>query len=222
MAMSLRKRMKQLLGNVVYRFNPGRVSQVRDVAIPAFHDLGPGDLAIDCGANRGLIARILGANGAEVHAFEPNPDAYAALVDAVRDLPNVHCHNAAVLDRPGRMTLFLHLNYDRNPERFSEGSTLIAEKRNVDESRGVEVEVVDLVQFVLDLGRPVQLLKVDIEGAEYDLLEGMIARGALERVEKVFVETHARAIASLVPRDQALRARIAELGLGDKIDMNWV
>lgn len=67
-----------------------------------------------------------------------------------------------------------------------------------------------------------KLLKVDIEGAEYDLLNGLIDRGAMDRIEAVFVETHAHSIPSLVPVDKALRDRIDKLGLGGKIDLNWI
>jgi len=220
--MRLRKRVKKLLGEVAYRFSPGKVSDARVVEVPAFHALGPGDVAIDCGANCGLITRVLAANGATVHAFEPNPGSFAKLTEAVRDFPEVVCHNAAVLDRAGRMNLYLHLNYDRNPDRFSEGSTLMAGKRNADEDRAVEVEVVDLVAFILGLDRRVNLLKVDIEGAEYDLLDGLIERGAIDRCDQVFVETHANSIPELMPRDAALRERIARMGLGGKIDLNWI
>lgn len=219
--MKLRKRVKKLLGEVYYRFWPGRAKQAVEIDIPAFHELGPEDIAIDCGANRGLVTRVMAANGARVHAFEPNPVAYERLIEATRGMPSVTCYNKAVLDRPGRMQLYLHLNFDRNPERFSERSSLYAEKVNVDESRAVDVEVVDLVEFIMGLDRPVKLLKIDIEGAEYELLEGLIDRGAIERIGRVFVETHADSIPSLVPKDVALREKIGRLGLQERIDLEW-
>ncbi|MEZ5911247.1 MAG: FkbM family methyltransferase [Paracoccaceae bacterium] len=220
--MNLRKRLKKWGGEIVHRLRRVKPPADRAVDAPEFHALGPGDIAIDCGANLGLIARIMGANGAEVHAFEPNPDAFAVLQKNTRHLPGVHCHQQAVLDAPGQMTLYLHLNYARDPMRFASGSSLIADKRNVDDRRGVEVEVIDLVAFIAALDRPVKLMKVDIEGAEYALLNAMIDRGVMDRVERIFVETHAHAAPSLREADTKLRARVAELGLGDKIDLNWI
>lgn len=220
--MELSKTLKRWFGAVVFRLRPGRAAEKRVVDIPAFHSLGPGDIAIDCGANLGLITEILARGGAEVHAFEPNPDAFRVLTDRTRALPNVHRHQQAVLDHDDTMTLYLHVNYALNPERFSSRSSLIAEKRNVDDRAGVTVQVIDLVAFIEELGRPVKLLKVDIEGAEYALLNGLIDRGMIDRIEKVFVETHAHSIPSLQPVDKALRQRIAELGLGGKIDLNWI
>lgn len=219
--MKLKKTLKRLVGEVVYRLKPGRAEHARTIDIPAFHALGPGDIAIDCGANLGAITRILAAGGATVHAFEPNPDAFAVLQAAVGDMPNVHLHPAAVLDAPGQMTLHLHMNYDCNPERFSSGSSLIAEKRNVDGAKGVDVQVIDLVAFIEGLPAPVKLLKIDVEGAEYAILHALIDRGVMDRIGAVFVETHAHAIPSLRETDARLRLRIAELGLGRKIDLNW-
>jgi Methyltransferase FkbM domain len=91
----------------------------------------------------------------------------------------------------------------------------------VDGARGVEVQVVDLVAFIAGLPGPVKLLKIDIEGAEYAILHALIDRGVIDRLERVFVETHAHAIPSLRETDARLRQRIADLGLGGKIDLNW-
>ena len=220
--MGVKKSLKRWFGAVAYRLKPGRAEVARVVDIPGFHNLGPGDIAIDCGANLGVITQILAKGGAEVHAFEPNPDAFRVLTERTRAIPNVHRHQQAVLDHDDVMTLYLHVNYALNPERFSSRSSLIAEKRNVDESGGVQVAVIDLVAFIEKLGRPVKLLKVDIEGAEYALLNALIDRGVIDRIETVFVETHAHAIPSLQPVDKALRQRIADLGLGGKIDLNWL
>jgi FkbM family methyltransferase len=220
--MNLRKLLKRWGGDLVYRLKPGRTVAERPITIPAFFELGPGDIAIDCGANLGSVTEVLARGGAEVHAFEPNPDAFAILSRNTAGMPNVHLHQQAVLDRNGTMRLFLHLNYARNPERFSAGSSLIAEKRNVDGSTGVEVEVIDLPAFIEALGRPVKLLKIDVEGAEYAILEALIERGIIDRIERVFVETHAHAIKSLAEADARLRRRIAELDLGAKIDLNWI
>ena len=217
----LKKWLKRWGGEVIYRLKPGQAEHERTVTQPEFHALGPGDIAIDCGANLGAITRILAASGAEVHAFEPNPDAFAHLSRAVAGLPHVHLHPKAVLDRPGRLTLHLHMNYARNPARFSSGSSLISEKRNVDAAQGVEVEVIDLPAFIAALDRPVKLLKIDVEGAEYDILHALLDRGLIDRIDKIFVETHAHAIPSLRDTDARLRDRIAKAGLAGKIDLTW-
>lgn len=218
--MNLRKTLKKLGGNLLYRVRPGRISREPDAALPEFRGLGPEETAIDCGANRGMVTRVLAESGAKVYAFEPDPTAYSSLLEATRELPSVTCLNKAVLDRSGTTELFRHLNFDRNPERFSESSTLLPGKRNVDESTPVEVEVVDLAAFIEGLGEPVSLIKIDCEGSEYVILNHLIDQGTLDKVKRVLVETHANAAPGLQAADTALRTRIEELGLGDKIDLD--
>lgn len=55
---------------------------------------------------------------------------------------------------------------------------------------GDDVECVDIASFISDLGEPV-ILKLDIEGAEYDVLAHLINRKVIGQVELLLVEWHA-------------------------------
>lgn len=221
--MSFRKALKRIGGNILYRIKPDKKSAVEMVRHHAFFDtIEPGDVAIDCGANLGLVTEVLAGRGAEVHAFEPNPDAYAVLRARCGELPHVHLYPQAVLDKPDKMVLYLHLNYDCNPERFSKGSSLVCEKGNVSETRGVEVEVIDLADFIVNLGKPIRILKMDVEGSEYRILTHLIESGVIEKIDQVLVETHADSIPSLRDQDSSLRSLIAQKHLDNKIDLNWI
>jgi len=68
------------------------------------------------------------------------------------------------------------------------GSTFVRSKPDVG-SDGVDVEVVDLVEFVRTFDR-VRLLKIDVEGYEVELVPSLIESGALDCVDRVFVENH--------------------------------
>src|SRR3546814_13037940 len=63
--------------------------------------LRPGDIAIDCGANVGRFTRPIAEGGATVHAFEPNPDAFAALLRNLAGLAWVQLHPQGRAARPG-------------------------------------------------------------------------------------------------------------------------
>lgn len=217
------KKIRQLAGALGYRLRPKREPSIaRHRYPPEFHSLKPGDVAIDAGANVGTVTAALAASGATVHAFEPDEAAFALLSERCAHLPNVRLHAQAVHDQPGRLHLYRHLNHNLDPARFSQGSSLVAQKRNVDDGSGQFVEAIDLAAFINGLEGTVKLLKMDIEGAEYRVLEHLITTGAIHKVEKAFVETHARAIPSLRETDQRLRQRIARDGLSQRIDLNWV
>jgi FkbM family methyltransferase len=184
--------------------------------------LRPGDLAIDCGANVGDVSASLADTGAEVHAFEPNPDAFAVLVERLGGKPNVQLYPQAVLDRAGRSRLYLHVDARDDPVGASIGSSLLATKGNIDPEKFVEVETIDLAQFVLDLERRVRIIKIDVEGVECRLVHHLLDTRAIEHVDTVFVELHDRHIPDLRSENRRLRERLERDGLADRVLTDWV
>ena len=185
-----------------------------------FRDLRPGDIAIDCGANVGLVTQQMAAHGATVYASEPNPHAFRTLRETFLAHPNVHCRQVAVLDRKGKARLFFHERSAEDPLHWSTGSSLLEIKRNIDPKSAIEVEVIDLVTFIRDLRSPVALLKLDVEGVEAPIIHRLIDTGTIEKVATIVVETHEKKIPELRPAIARLRERIASLGLS-KIHLDW-
>ena len=164
--------------------------------------MGPGDIAVDLGANVGAVTRRLAATGATVHAFEPDPDTFAELKANVGGLPGVHLHQAAAGVAADRLILRRSPKLERNRARYSQSASLVHQTGGA----GVEVEVIDFPVFLSELDRDVALVKMDIEGAEWDLLDGLRRHPVLGRVDALFVETHERQdYAQLRPRLDALQ-----------------
>lgn len=182
--------------------------------------LGPGDIAIDCGANVGKFTVPMAKTGATVYAFEPNPDAYAELVRATAAFPNVKALPAAATTEGGPVKLYLHRYSEDDPVHFSSGSTLVAGKRNVREDHYTMVEGIPFAEFVRNLGARVRLLKMDIEGAEVAILNRLLDEGLHESIDQVFVEVHDRQNKSLAEPTRLLRERLAALGAGH-IRLDW-
>lgn len=180
--------------------------------------LGPGDIAVDLGANAGEFTLPMADTGATVWAFEPDPHAFGLLTRAVGDRPNVHLVQAAAGDRAGTATLYRSAAFAREPDRRSKSSSLFAEKRNVDGRNAVEIEIRDFVAFLAGLPGPVALVKIDIEGAEVPLMEALLASDQAARVGAVFVETHERGLPALAARTAALKARTAGM---ERPRVNW-
>ena len=183
--------------------------------------LRPGDLAIDCGANVGKFTVPMARSGAEVYAFEPNPDAHARLVANLAAYPNVRVLQAAVTTAPGDVKLYLHRYAEDDPLHFSTGSSLVGSKRNVREDRFVMVEGVPFAAFLRGVGeRRVRLLKMDIEGAEVGVLNQLLDEGLHERIDQAFVEVHDEQIRELAEPTRRLRERLAALGAG-QFRLDW-
>ena len=130
--------------------------------------LAPGDRVVDVGANIGwytvLASRAIGPEG-EVIAFEPDPTNFALLKKNVEanGCQNVRLEQKALSNEPGSITLYLH---DRNKGMHSMLQTDEAEQ-------AVEVEAVRLDDFLVGDSRPIDLAKIDVEGAEGLVLDGM-------------------------------------------------
>jgi FkbM family methyltransferase len=151
--------------------------------------LDAGSICIDLGANVGTYTEKLAARAGTVHAFEPDHAAFAALTDRVGQLPNVVLHNAAVATRDGVVSLRRHQNADTDRSKTT-GSSIMEATKSTDGSP-VDVECVDFLRFVRQLGRPVALVKMDIEGSEIGILEALLTAPERDLVEAVYVETHA-------------------------------
>ncbi len=186
-----------------------------------FATLGPGDVAIDCGANVGNVTEVMARGGAEVHAFEPNPHAFQALQQRFAENPRVHCYNQGVWKEPGTLRLHMHENAESDQVHWSTGSSFLDYKSNVQRDRFWEVEVVDLAAFIKDLGRPVKILKMDIEGAECEVLPHLLDLGIHRTIQSILVETHDHKVPELAAPTNSIRRRIQESGIGN-IDLDWV
>lgn len=189
--------------------------------------LRPGDVVLDCGANVGAVTGPLAETGATVHAFEPDPFAFAKLSERVAGMENVVLHNAAVGVAAGKVHLMRAANFDANPMAGSVKSTVITGGRNIDEAQGATIEVAmialpDLIREIAADKGEVAFLKMDIEGAELALLEHMQAHGLFDLVRLTVAETHENKFRELRPRFAALRAAVAEHHPVTRVNLDWI
>jgi FkbM family methyltransferase len=199
------------------RLDSARRNRRHSPEVAAFKEavsrLRPGDVAIDCGANIGKFTTLMAETGATVYAFEPHPEACDTLIGNTRRYSNVTVFNAAVTAGQGEVKLYLHKKSNKDPLTWSTSSSLLANKSNVDPKNYVNVEGVPLSKFVRDLGRPVALLKMDIEGAEVDVLNQLLDEGLHEAIGQAFVEVHDRKVPELAGPTRKLRERLAAMGV---------
>lgn len=216
--MGLKRTLRRLARDGGWRM-PRAILRREDLFVRGVADtLRRDDVVLDLGAHVGMVSQEFAHRAGKVYAFEPHPDTFRALCHNTRNYRRIEPVNKAVSDRTGSARLF----FDAAAEgKFTEGSTLVTDKQNVSYENGAEVETIRLADFVLSLDRPVRLVKMDIEGAEYRVIADLIETDAIGRIGTVFVETHEDRIPALRPERARVEARIAALGLADRFDFGW-
>lgn len=182
--------------------------------------LGPESICLDCGANVGEMTRRMAKTGATVHAFEPDPYTFARLSEAVADFPNVTLHQAAVGASDGTLTLSRHAGFEEDPEAHSISTGAFRSVFRDEGGDSFDVPMIGFRGFLRGLGRPADLIKMDIEGAEVEILEDILDSEDMALVGPLFVETHEAQIPELRRRTMRLHRRVAKLP-GTTINLNW-
>lgn len=138
-----------------------------EVAETAFlsSQVSPDDVFLDIGSNIGYFSVLMASRGARVRAFDPVPQ-NAALLNLTSVLnPDLEISpmQAAVSDKAGTM------RFQIMPQTSL--SRLVAADADQDASaHEVEVQVITIDDLKLDR---VDMVKIDVEGAELSVLKGM-------------------------------------------------
>lgn len=144
----------------------------------------PGWVTVDIGANIGyftlLLAKLVGPRG-RVIVFEPLPENFDVLRENVdlNGYRNVILEPKAVLDTPGSARLY------RQREHLLTGTASVVQGQGV----GLRVPAVSLDAYLDAIGERVNFVKIDVEGAEAAVLNGM-RRTLTEDRPGVLVELH--------------------------------
>ncbi|MEW6036215.1 MAG: FkbM family methyltransferase [Candidatus Micrarchaeota archaeon] len=157
---------------------------IRNTYAPPGFEIRETDTVMDIGAHIGVftIYAASKARKGKVFAFEPFPGNYAMVLENIglNSAGNVVPFNAAVAGSGGKKRLFLSdENVCHSLYRFDRQG-----------EKSVAVESMTLAQIFEKNGiGKVDLLKIDCEGAEYDILMGS-DDSTLGKIEKISMEYH--------------------------------
>ncbi len=181
--------------------------------------LSPADVCIDLGANVGSFTRIMAQSGARVHAFEPDPETFARLTANVGHLPNVTLHQKAVAEVSGQLQLYRASDFASDFDNASQATSLHYKSGRMQPVAGCLVEVMGFADLLRDLG-PVAVIKMDIEGAEWGILEAIFAGRLAPAFGALFAETHEKLEPARYAQVVAMR-RAARAMAGPYINLYW-
>jgi FkbM family methyltransferase len=177
-------------------------------------------LFIDCGSNLGqgfsYFAKFYKPSKYDYILVEPNPACIPTLsaVAARLDPSN----RAMILNKAAACENGTALFYGLSPQEggpLSEGASTVPNHNTrhytPSKSAAVKVTTFSLADFIItqSLRYPVIVLKLDVEGAEYQILRHLIATNAVRLLSHLYVEFHAEDVAS--PLREQLLAQQADI-----------
>lgn len=153
----------------------------------------PGMTVVDIGANIGYYTLIAGTrvgDDGHVFAFEPEEVNYNFLEKNVRNNSlehRVNIYKIALSDRSGQQKLYLTEN--------NKGTHSFADNRNTNTSITVETKTLD--EILLPHTQQIDIIKMDIEGAEALVIDGMKELINKNPHVKIFTEFYPKAMRRL-------------------------
>ncbi len=157
-----------------------------------FPHVRQGDVVLDIGGYLGdWSADMTKRYSVLSHVFEPHPGFAAAMTERFTDYADVHVHAYAVGSNDGSLELSDQAN--ASSALISDGPTVQGSVRAL----GSVIQELALTDIAV--------VKMNIEGGEYDLLPAMIECGFIQRVDRLAVQFH-----KYSPDDVARRDAIPE------------
>ncbi len=145
----------------------------------------------DVGANVGNTVKIFNSIFPEssIHAFEPNPSVFDKLQKNCNHIKNLKLNNIGVGNKEGVLKLNRHVNSGatsfKNPNNITNPNY---SKNIVDQ---IEVPIQTLHNYTKDHQiKSVDLLKIDVEGFEQEVLEGISSNYLQDNIQLIMIESN--------------------------------
>ena len=189
------RRWKQYDGGVCcfVDFEPNwrlNLNYLKNKVLSTFNILGyvpkEGDVIIDIGAGVGteaLIYSMMTGESGKVFAIEAHPETYRTLnlIIEANSIDNVICSNIAVSDKKAKIFIETRANHAENQ--------IIADGINKPAGNGEFVQSVRLDDYVkINKIEKINLLKMNIEGAELHAIKGMTE--SIKKIDNIAISCH--------------------------------
>jgi FkbM family methyltransferase len=140
------------------------------------YDLGPQAVVYDVGGYVGSWAQdIYKKYGCTVEVFEPVKDFSDGLERKFASNPNVNVHSFGLSDK----TRMVNITLDGPSSSTNKSS-----------GKSERVQLVKAADFIKNRHQKIALMKINIEGDEYPLINHLIESGLITRIENVQVQFH--------------------------------
>ncbi len=161
---------------------------------------GARGLFIDGGSNLGqgysFFKRFFPPERFDALLIEPNPYCIPTLEEKFGGIPNVTILQKAIWTKPETLKFF-GLVEDHRGRTSSGGSVVETHNSSMyraDKERAIEVEAFSFSELLKEKAEqyPVIVVKMDIESAEYEVLDHLLSEGTITHIDYLIVEFHSQ------------------------------
>jgi FkbM family methyltransferase len=167
---------------------------------------------LDIGTNLSIVTdEILKLNiNGKIHCFECHPMLYSKLQEKHKHNKNVILNNVAVSNTNSKKQFY----HKKNKHDITDnGSTLKKDKINITDKNNYSiVDTIKLSDYIKDFEK-VDVLKLDVEGSEYDILQDLINSNEINKIKYIFFECHAHKVPSLNNIKYDVLTKLTELNI---------
>jgi len=173
-------RIRRLLSKLGIRWGTWRWTDEHERTLRYAYDLNPSSVVFDVGGYEGTWSeRIHALYRPQIHIFEPVAEQFDRLVKRFEDIPEitVHATGLAATTRTAVMS------------QNAESSSVFEATFGGSASEPVLLEAATPLLRRLGISR-IDLMKINIEGGEYELLDHLIASGAVRQIKDLQIQFH--------------------------------
>jgi len=154
-----------------------------------------------------------------IYLFEPLSANYNFLANKYRTNKKVKIYKTAMSDFDGKANFYKK----RYPQKTGEilfdfpgnaGSSLRRDKGSTSKKHFEVVQVIKLSTFLtMEKIKSIDILKIDVEGSEYAIMNDMIDNLLYQIIDKIYYEDHARKVAGIKKDKAEFVKKAKELGI---------
>ena len=121
----------------------------------------------------------------DVHAFEPNPSIFKILNinKSQNNCDNLFLYNSAVSSKKEKSTFFI-----TQKKQANFGVSSLQDNNDILESKSIDVDVIKLDDFFENSKKTISLIKVDVQGFEWQVIQG--ARNIIIKYKPTIIFEH--------------------------------
>lgn len=142
------------------------------------------NIILDCGANIGLSSIFFSSHfpNAKIFAYEPDGDNFKAAEDNVKNNPNINIYKEAIWSESAKLKM------SHSFRDTLEWSRQVLKVENEVDGTVAGISLSDIIQRTGT--NSIDLLKIDIEGAEFEIFKNSSSLSCLEKVKIICIEIH--------------------------------